>query len=63
MTTFLVVMYVCLNGEPLKNVHAYCTKIYDSIKNYIDHGKNNPHQEVLDGFIFVKKLMILARRQ
>ena len=32
-----------------------CTKICDTIKNYIHHGKNQPRQEVEENSIFVKK--------
>ena len=37
-----------------KNVYTFRTKISDSIKNYVQHGKNQPHQEVGGGYTFVK---------
>ena len=33
-------------------VCEFCAKLCDSIRNYIQHGKNQPHQEVEDGYIF-----------
>ena len=36
-----------------RSVRGFCTKIYDSIKYSVHHSKNQPRQEVEDGYIFV----------
>ena len=48
---FLVVTYMLFNFKPLKTVCVFCTKICDSIKNYVHYGKKKPRQEVGDGYI------------
>ena len=37
----------------LKSVCNFGTKICYLIKNYVHHGKNQPYQEVEDGYISV----------
>ena len=39
--------------NPQRSVCTLHTKICDLIHNYIYHGKNQPCQEVEDGYIFV----------
>ena len=34
---------------------TFHTKISDSIKNYIHHGGNQPHEEVGGGYIYIKQ--------
>ena len=50
---FLVVMYVWLNVKALRIAYTFHTRICDLIKNYVYHGKNQPYQEIGDGYIFV----------
>ena len=54
----LVVIYMCPNVKLIKSVCTFHTKICDSVKNYVHHGKNKPHQEVENGCFFVKNMNI-----
>ena len=56
---YLVSTYVCLNVKYQKISCNFCTKICYSVNNYIQHEKK-PHQEVEDGYIFVKTLRCLC---
>ena len=40
---FLVLKDVCLKVKYLKRVCNVCTKICDSVKNYVHHGKKQWH--------------------
>ena len=44
--------YVCLNVKINKYIYVcnFSTKVFDWIKKYVHHGKNQPHQEVEDGY-------------
>ena len=50
----LVVAYLCLNVKALKSLYTFHAKISDSIHNYINHGGNQPHQEVGGGYFLYK---------
>ena len=56
-----MVIYVWLNVKALKRLCTFRTKICDRIQNYARDEKNQPHQEVEDGNIFVNKLMPARR--
>ena len=49
----LVLMYVCLDVKPIKGLCIFCTKICDSIKNYVCQGEKHLRQEVVDFFLFL----------
>ena len=55
MITFLEFVRVWLNFKVIKCDYNFFTKTSDSIKNYVYNEKNQPCQEVGDGYIFVKK--------
>ena len=55
-----VVMSISFKMKDLSLLRSTCTfyaKICDSIKNYAHHRKNQPRQEVEDGYIFVNKFV------
>ena len=49
----LVVNYACLNINYLNKCLKHLFLIRDSVKNYVHHEKNQPHQEVKYGYVFV----------
>ena len=55
-------MYVCFNFKYIELIYTFGTEIYYSIKNYVHNVKTKPHQEVEDGYIFVKTVMPVCRR-
>ena len=55
---FLVLIYLCLTVKPIKRVCNFCTKICDSIRNYVHHVKKQRCKEVEDGYISVNLFII-----
>ena len=39
----------------LRSVCTFCNKRCDLINNYVHNGKEHPHTDFGDGYIFVKK--------
>ena len=49
--------YVCVPYcQTYKNLSTFCTKISDSIKNYVHCDEKQPRQEVGGGYIVIKTL-------
>ena len=44
----------------LRSLCTFCAKICDSIKNHVHNGKEHPHQEFGDGYIFCKNILMPA---
>ena len=40
-----------------RSVRTFCTKVCDYNQNYVHRGKNNPHQEVEDSYIFINNFV------
>ena len=43
---FSVPMHMCPDVKAIKIVYTFCTRVCNSILNYVNHVKQQPHQEV-----------------